>query len=519
MTYLSRARQLAAAAALAGAVAVPGAAGAGPSWPMSGQNLSNTRNQPAERAISPATAARLVPRWVATTGGNVSATPAVVGNAVYFPDWGGNLFRLDAATGRVVWQHQIAEYNGIPGSVSRTGPAVDGNTVVVGSQKGGDLIAVSARTGALRWVTRLDAHPDAVVTQSPVVANGVVYAGVSSMEESSAANPAYACCTFRGSVVALDEATGRILWKTYMVPDNHGQPGGYSGGAVWGSTPVVDATRGSLYVTTGNNYTVPESVKACQEANPGASTCVAPDDYFDSVVALDLATGGIKWGRRVMGYDAWTVACLGLPPGVTWCPSPAGPDYDFGSGPNLFTATVNGQPRTLLGAGQKSGVYWALDPGTGAIVWSTLVGPGAALGGIQWGSATDGNRVYVAVSNFNRQQYTLQPSGQTWNAGSWSALDAATGRILWQTPDPLAASDMGMVSVANGVVFAGSDDPTGTFYALDAASGQILWRFASGGSTVAGPAIVQGRLYWGSGYNIGTPNNKLYAFCVRGETC
>ena len=219
------------------------------------------------------------------------------------------------------------------------------------------------------------------------------------------------------------------------------------------------------------------------------------------------------------GYDAWTVACLALPPGVTWCPSPAGPDYDFGSGPNLFTATVNGQARTLVGVGQKSGVYWALDPDSGAIVWSTLVGPGSALGGIQWGSASDGNRVYVAISNFNHTQYTLQPSGQTWNAGSWSALDAASGKILWQTPDPLAASDLGMVSTANGVVFAGSDDPTGTFYALDAATGSILWRFASGGSTVAGPAIVQGRLYWGSGYNIGTPNNKLYAFCVRDQSC
>ena len=296
-------------------------------------------------------------------------------------------------------------------------------------------------------------------------------------------------------------------------------PTGYSGGAVWGSTPVVDAARGSLYVATGNNYSVPPAVEACQSIDPNSTTCAAPDDFFDSVVALDLATGAIKWGRRALGYDAFTAACLAVPPGVGSCPSPAGPDLDFGSGPNLFTVTVNGQARDLVGAGQKSGIYWALDPANGNVVWNTLVGPGSALGGIQWGSATDGTRIYVAISNFNHKQYTLQPSSQTWNAGSWSALDPATGRIIWQMPDPLAASDLGMVSTANGVVFAGSDDPAGTFYAFDAATGSILWRFTSGGSTVAGPAIAQGRLYWGSGYSIGTPNNKLYSFCVQGATC
>src|SRR5262249_55485749 len=161
-------------------------------------------------------------RWVATTGGSVSATPAVDGNAVYVPDWGGNLFRFNAANGKVVWQHQIAEYNGIVGSVSRTGPAVDGNSVFVGSPGGADRIAVDAKSGAKLWATQLDAHPDAIITSSPVVSNGVVYAGVSSSEENSATNPAYPCCTFRGSVVALDEATGRIMWKTYTVPDNNG---------------------------------------------------------------------------------------------------------------------------------------------------------------------------------------------------------------------------------------------------------------------------------------------------------
>jgi polyvinyl alcohol dehydrogenase (cytochrome) len=170
----------------------------------------------------------------------------------------------------------------------------------------------------------------------------------------------------------------------------------------------------------------------------------------------------------------------------------------------------------IVGFGQKSGIYWALNPGNGDIVWSTPVGPGSDLGGIEWGTATDGQAIYVAITNLNQLAYTLVPSGQKITWGSWSALDIATGKILWQTADPtVGALDLGSVSVANSVMYAGSS--SGQMYALDTMTGKILWNFASGGTVIDGPSIVDGVVYWGSGYRIGTGNNKVYAFALAGS--
>jgi len=508
---------LAVAAGPAGLVARPALAADSGLWLMAGQNLSNTRNQAAEAAIGPANVGQLASKWVFTTGGDISATPTVDADSVYVPDWGGNLFRIDAATGAKVWSHQIAEYNGIAGSFSRTSPAIYRNTLIVGDQNGAHLIAVDKASGNRVWITQLDTHPAAIITQSPVVSGNRVYVGVSSAEESFATDPKYKCCTFRGSIVALDARTGAIVWKTFMVPDNRGRPNGYSGGAVWGSTPVVDSGRHSLYIATGNNYNVPESVKQCQlhQNNPRATACLAPDDYIDAMVALDLGSGAVKWANRLQGYDAWTVACISGGATNPNCPDPAGPDYDFGQGPMLFTAGFGGTSRQLLGAGQKSGIFWALNPANGQVVWSTVVGPGGTLGGSEWGSATDGARVYVAIANSAHQPYTLS-SGATTTGGAWSALDAATGAILWQTADPSGAIDTGAVTTANGVVYAGSMDAAGQMYGLDAATGAIDWTFSSGGSVNSGAAVVNGTVYWGSGYAHlqGTPNNKLYAFAL-----
>ena len=170
----------------------------------------------------------------------------------------------------------------------------------------------------------------------------------------------------------------------------------------------------------------------------------------------------------------------------------------------------------IVGIGQKSGIYWALDPDDGRIVWTAAVGPGGSLGGIEWGTATDGERIYVAIGNNDHLPYTLVPSGQTITWGSWSALDVKTGNILWQTADPTAGTmDTGAVSVANGVLYAGSY--AGQMYALDAKTGEILWAFPSGGSVIDAPSILDGFVYWGSGYrNIppGIGNNKVFAFTV-----
>ena len=494
-----------------------------PEWTMAGQNLSNTRNQSAESTLDAGSVARLKAKWVFTTGGDVSATPAVAGGALYVPDWRGNLFKIDAVSGNAVWTRRLPDYTGRARTFSRTTPALANGVLYLGSHYGAYLLAVRAARGDLLWRTQLDAHRAATLTQSPVVFRRRVYVGVSSREELLAGlAPGYRCCTFRGSVVAVDAASGHVVWRTYLTPDNGGRPGGYSGVAVWGNTPVVDAARGSLYVTTGNNYELPAAVKECEQMrrlDPTRPSCLAPDDRFDSVVALDLETGAVKWSTRLQGYDAWNVACALPRQPRPKCPDPAGPDYDFAQGPMLFTAAGPHGPRPLLGAGQKSGIFWALDPSTGAVVWSTVVGPAGGSGGMEWGSATDGTRIYTAVANSDHVPYPLI-SGSTTTGGAWSALDAGNGAILWQTATPGRQTAMGPVTVANGVVYAGSMARSGNnMFALDAASGAIRWQFESGGSVNSGPAVVDGTVYWGSGYAHfallglhGSPNNRLYAF-------
>jgi polyvinyl alcohol dehydrogenase (cytochrome) len=410
-----------------------------------------------------------------------------------------------------------------------------GNRLVLGDHggsvgAGARIIAVDKTNGELLWSRQVDAHPAAVIAQSAVAHEGRVYVGVSSLEEADAAfRPGYSCCTFRGSVLALDGDTGAVLWQTPTIPE----AAGYSGNAVWGSTPVVDVRRGTLYVTTGNNYTVPPSVAACVKAaakaeprDPAAlRVCTEEGNYFDAVVALDLESGALKWARSMVPFDAWTIACVfGLfNPGN--CPSLHGVDHDFGQGPALFEVeTSPGERRELLGVGQKSGMYWALDPDNGDIVWQRRVGPGGYSSGLMWGSATDGERIYAASSNGNRTRWELVENGvgtgKFTQTGFWTALDAKTGTILWQRPDPSGSRAEGPVTVANGIVFAGSmarNRGLPTMFAMNAATGEILWGFASGGTVNSAPAIVDGVLYWGSGYPVtkrGAWNNKLFAFAL-----
>jgi polyvinyl alcohol dehydrogenase (cytochrome) len=441
----------------------------------------------------------------------VSATPAVDGQKVYVPDWSGNLYAVDRVTGTVVWERKISDYTGLPGDKARATPALSDSALVIGNQGpfggGGKVMAINKDTGALLWATQVDPHPAAIITQSATVFDGVVYIGVASLEEAMAAIvPNYPCCSFRGSMAALDLKTGKILWRTFVTPSAE-----FPGNAIWGSSPAIDVKRGSVYIATGNNYDAPQSVLDCvaEHANDpaGQRACLPADDYFDSILALDLRTGRIKWSTQALPFDAWTVSCIFGDPSN--CPTPKGPDFDFGQAPALFRAP-NG--RELVGAGQKSGQYWALDPGTGAVVWVTDTGPGGTAGGLQWGSAVDGQRIYTANANSDLVPY----QGAT--TGIWSALDPNTGAILWQTRPLHGGGTSGPVTTANGVVFGCALDPLGYMYALDAATGAVLWEFASGGSCLSGAAISNGTVYWGSGYSnfgFGTPNNKLYAFGLK----
>jgi polyvinyl alcohol dehydrogenase (cytochrome) len=520
----------------------------GTDWPFYGGNVCNTRVTRGSVAITPATAPKLGVKWVTNVAGDVSATPAVVAGQVYVPDWAGMMNRIDGATGSIVWSKYVGDLAELPppgsgiadggaddGStdagagdpvIARATPVVTGGMVIFGLVRRGFafpgplayMVAVDQDSGALRWKTLVDPHVGAVLTASPILEGGRIYVGVSSQEERLSANAGYKC-TFRGSVVALDAATGAIVWKTPMIDDrvyfeaDGTTLAGYAGVAIWSGTPAVDRKRRSLYVTTSNNYAVPVGVTELPDGN-----------RVDAIVALDLDTGAVKWSSRMTMDDIWTYAMI-----LAGDPR-TGPDWDFGAGANLFSADIDGKARDLVGAGQKSGIYWAVDADNGTLIWKTEVGPGGHLGGVHWGTAVDAKRVYVGINNQTGAPYLLGGSGlmagQETNVGSWAALDLSNGKMMWQVPDPALSWPLNGVSVnappgvVSNVLFNGSMDAAGTMYAFDAESGAVLWSFESGGTVYSGPAIAGDVVYWGCGYpsfrlGFGTPCQKVYAFEIK----
>ncbi|HMF99239.1 MAG TPA: PQQ-binding-like beta-propeller repeat protein [Vicinamibacterales bacterium] len=527
-------------------------------WPMIGHDPADSRNQPSEHRIRPDNVHRLAVKWTATTAGDVSATPAVVDGAVYFGDFGGMLWKLDAETGAVIWSHQVSDYTGIPGDIARTSPSLAGSTLVVGDLRHPDMIGINAKTGSLRWLTQVHPDPKGIMTGSPVLVGNTIITGVSA---SGASGPG---ATFRGAIVALDAQSGKILWRTYSLPDNGGVAGGYAGATMF-SPPAVDERAGLVYGTFGQPYTEPAGVTACHAAAPNgfAESCEQPGSFLKSIVAFDLKTGGPRWSYRVQGHDPWLRACGGQPPAVTWCaPESDAEKWDIGgSGANVMRLKMNrhgsgedghgggndqgdddgnddGRVRDVVGVGGKSGVYIALDAKTGKFIWNTLVGPGGDQGGFEWGTAFDGRRIYVSLTNHHHIPYRLTQNGmltnETATGGSWAALDPTTGTILWQTADPQVETlpglgvvgvwDLAPVTVANGVVYVSSMAKLANqnqMFALDASTGAILWEFGAGSSVNSGPAVANGSVYWGTGYARsgieGSGNTRLFAFSIDGR--
>lgn len=520
------------ACALSGTIAYSSSAGQ-IEWALGGEGFSNNRNQEDQTKLSPANASQLAVKWTATLHGDVSATPAVTGGVVYVPDWGvqvggfpaaaptggGYLNAINESNGAIIWSKRLSDYPGETATaISRTSPAVVEGVIYIGDQ-GGNVLAINAKTGNLIWITNIDPTQPAglaLVTQSPMVSGDTVFVGTASNQENEAKNPYYSCCTHRGSFSALDATTGAILWTFFTEPPNSGPPAD-AGAGVWGSTAAVDRSSGIVYIATGNDYSTTTTAQACHEkavadSNP-AEECLDPGDYHDSIIALDIATGKAKWitGPQQL-WDSWNDACV-FTPGQGNCPNYSGPDYDFGSGPQLLEARDpnTGKKYKAIGIGEKSGKYWLLDATTGQVKWVTQVAAGATLGigGIQWGSSTDGTQIYVSSTDNGLQGF----------GGRFTALDPATGKKNWDIADPNGTPHLGSTSVSNGVVFAGSMD--GYMYAINAATGQILWSFKGAGASNAGPAIgLDGTVYWGNGYShfvLGAGSTTFYAFSVNGK--
>ncbi|PWT99778.1 MAG: cytochrome C oxidase Cbb3 [Terriglobia bacterium] len=499
-----------------------------PMWNGWGVNTSNTRFQDAAAAgLSAEQVPRLKIKWAFGFPGDQSANahPTIVGGRVFTGSAGGKVYSLDAATGCIYWYLDAGATVRSAITVAKLDDTSGTRYLAFFGDARAFAYAVDAATGKQVWKTRIDDFPLAGITGSPVFYNGWIYVGVRSGEEAAGATPDYECCRFRGSVVALDAATGKQIWKTYTIDEpkrtrknkSGTQLWGPSGAPVWNS-PAIDPLRNALYVTTGDNYTEPTTRTS------------------DAFIAMDLGTGKILWTRQMTETDAYTSACR--LPDKTNCPDVNGPDFDFSSPPILVTL-ANGK-RALV-AGQKSGIVHAVDPDQqGEVLWQTRVGKGGTMGGVQWGSATDGRNVYVAVSDIGRIMltYSNQTDADPKQGGGMYALRLDNGQKVWYAA-PAGCGDRKRCSPAQsaavtaipGVAFSGSVD--GHLRAYSAVDGKVIWNFdtertyqtingveARGGSIDGpGPAIAGGMLFATSGYVTagGAPGNVLLAFSVDGN--
>ena len=502
-------------------------------WSGWSTDAANTRFQDSAAAgLTAADVPNLKLKWAFSLGDQTIARsqPAVANGRIFFgTQSGGGVYSLDASSGCIYW---VTKIDGVRSALV-IGPTGSGNRAAVFFGAGGDAYALDAATGKQLWKTHIAGYFASLITAAPLLHNGVLYFGVSSFEEALPPLPGYQCCAFRGSVVAVKADTGKQLWTSYTIASAPqpaeknkagGQMWGPSGAAVW-STPTFDEKRNTVYVATGDNYSHPTT------------------DTSDAVLALDAKDGKIVWSRQATPGDAFNNACS--IPGSPNCPPPSGQDFDFGQ-PPILVFLPNGRRELVIG--QKSGMVYALDPDKqGAILWQTRVSAGSPLGGVEWGSASEGQAMYVAVSDIaftgivadknSAQGYRLLLSPT--QGGGLFALDLATGEKIWSSMPPLICGDRPACSPAQsqavtaipGVIFSGSLDGHIRAYAIG--DGKIIWdtdtahdyttvngQPAKGGSLDGpGPVVAGGVLYVNSGYAQfgGMPGNVLLAFTVDGK--
>jgi polyvinyl alcohol dehydrogenase (cytochrome) len=491
-------------------------------WNGWGRDIENTRYQP-EPAIRATDVSKLALKWAfGYPGSSASGQPAIVDGRVFVAGTTGRVYSLDAKTGCTYWTYDaqaavrtaisIAELAAprLPkpkkSKRGRTNAHLDvqkaPSAAFFGDDKGA-VYALDAQSGALLWKTQVDAHPMARIQASPTVYHDRVYVAVASSEPDAAQEPGYACCTFRGSVAALDIATGRLVWRSYTVTD---APRAYRtsdagvqlfgpAGAQIKGAPAIDAARGVVYVATGAPVNATE----------------AP--LSDAVVAFDLIDGKVRWAKHL---------------------GQGGGEADAFDSPPILRALASGKQVIL--AGQRSGVLFSLDPDrAGEILWQTRVSEFKVTGGIDGGAAADHRSLYVALSGL-----TATPAD---SSGDLVAIDMKTGARRWQTAAPTPSCSWGggehecphaqaqAVTVIPGVAFSGSMD--GHLRAYSTIDGKILWDCdtakeyitvnrikASGGSLDEGGAtIVNGVVFVnsGGGRRTGRPGNVLLAFSVDGK--
>jgi polyvinyl alcohol dehydrogenase (cytochrome) len=500
----------------------------GPRWNGWSPTLDNARF--VEGGLTAQDVSRLKVKWAFQFAGGVASQPTVIGGRVYFGAGSGRVYSLDARTGCMHWRAEVK--GGVRAAVT-VGPLAGpggkaGPLAVFVADRTGGAHALDAASGKELWAVKLGENRFATITGSPVLHQGRLYVPLSSSEEISPYVKGYACCTFRGNVVALDAASGKTLWRSYAIAEtpkpyrttaDGTQVLGPAGAAIW-SAPTIDAKRGVLYVATGDSYTD------------------APNTGSDAVIAMDLMTGDVRWSRQVTSGDNYLVGCTGAPTQPAACPKTLGPDHDFGASPVLRELAGG---RAVLMAGQKSGAVTAFDPDRkGEVLWSVRLSPGSALGGVEWGLAADHELLYAPIAD----PYAPRGLGK---AGMY-AVRIKDGSLVWSNaaPDPncAIAPKGSLINICTsglsasptaipGAVIEGSLD--GFLRAYAAKDGKVAWSadlgqasftpvngtspvkgdtMNAGGATVAGGLLLQV-----TGYQSSNPRapNLLLAFTVDGK--
>jgi len=442
-------------------------------WPTAGADLDNSRTAPSSE-ITSANVDELEVGWERELpeAGTLSTAPVVVDGVVYLQDSSGSVNAIDQATGDVRWTSEPTGAN-----IGPFGVAVDEERVYALDAATG-VLALSKDDGEPLWSTDITATDSTGVGIQPLVVDDIVLASSVPVSIGGIYAPGD-----RGVISALDAETGELLWEfdTVLGDDLWGHPEVNSGGGAW-YPPAVDLETRTVYVGTGNPAPFPGTPEW-----PNGTSRPGDNLYTDSILALDLDTGALRWFHQVTPHDLFDRDQI-----------------------HALVARPPGADPVVVSAG-KSGVVVGLDPVTGDVAWRTEVGlhqnddlltldgpteiaPGT-FGGVLTPPATADGIVYLASV---RSPTTLLPDETAYfgapmgvGDGEVTAVDATDGEVLWTSTvdgDPL-----GGAAVVGDLVLTALLD--GTVLALDRATGEEVWRHATEGSVngwlaVAGDDLV-----------------------------